>query len=121
MRFIDADAEVTVLVYDAEHEENSVKKMTLEEMCEAYTEEGCPIIISELMENKWIPCSEERTEKGKDVLISVDFGDGWIGIVDIAHMCYELADSEYWFRNDEVSYQMNEVIAWMPLPEPYSE
>ena len=114
MRFIDADAEVTVLVYDAEYEENSVKKMTLEEMCEAYTEEGCPIIISELMENKWIPCSEKLPDTSGSYLCTCS--DGHTNRVTMLTFLKRL---KAWNLTGTRAYW--KVIAWTPLPEPYSE
>lgn len=42
MRLIDADAMVTVMLYDDEHEEFYTKRMTIAECLDRYTEEGCP-------------------------------------------------------------------------------
>ena len=39
---IDSNTIVTVLLYDEEHEEHSQKRMTIGEMLDRYTEEGCP-------------------------------------------------------------------------------
>lgn len=42
MRLIDADAMVTVMLYDEEHEEYYTARMTIAECLDRYTEEGCP-------------------------------------------------------------------------------
>lgn len=42
MKLIDADREVTVLLFDAEHEEGFTKRMTIADALDALTEEGCP-------------------------------------------------------------------------------
>lgn len=70
---------------------------------------------------KWIPISDKRPDVGEDVLISVDTADSGDCWVTIAYMCYDLTDNEYWFQNDDMSFDMDEVFAWMPLPEPYEE
>lgn len=42
MKWINAEQQVTVTIYDEEHEEHHDKIMTVEEMLDAYTNEGCP-------------------------------------------------------------------------------
>lgn len=41
-KWINAEQQVTVTVYDSEHEERLNKSLTVEEMLDAYTHEGCP-------------------------------------------------------------------------------
>ena len=41
-RYIDADKKLTITVYDDEHEENIDRYMTIEEILDTYTSEGCP-------------------------------------------------------------------------------
>ena len=41
-RYIDADKKLTITVYDDEHEENIDRYMTIEEILNTYTSEGCP-------------------------------------------------------------------------------
>ena len=63
-----------------------------------------------LNEGKWIPCGERLPEDEKEVLITI-FEDsiylGW----------YDLTDKQW--RTEEFDCEEGEVIAWMPLPEPY--
>ena len=56
MKWINAEQQVTVSIYDDEHEEYLDKIMTVEEMLDAYTNEGCPTIYSnpERKPGKWI-------------------------------------------------------------------
>lgn len=42
MRLIDADAKVTALLYDEEHEETKRSEMTIADFLDSHTEEGCP-------------------------------------------------------------------------------
>ena len=60
MKWINAEQQVTVTIYDEEHEEHLDKIMTVEEMLDAYTNEGCPTIYSnpERKTGEWI----EKTE-----------------------------------------------------------
>lgn len=60
MRWINADAKVVVTIYDEEHEEHLRKKMTVEEMLDAYTD-GCPTVLS----------SERRTGQWHGTVCSV--------------------------------------------------
>ena len=57
MKWINIEQPVTVTIYDEEHEEHLVKIMTVEEMIDTYTNEGCPTIYSnpERESIKWIP------------------------------------------------------------------
>jgi len=56
MKWINAEQQVTVTIYDEEHEEHLDKIMTVEEMLDAYTNEGCPTIYSNPEPNigQWI-------------------------------------------------------------------
>ena len=58
---------------------------------------------------KWIPCSERLPKPDTKVLVQTNHGlitDGrWTG--------------DTWFTTDD--YTCYKVIAWMPLPEPYTE
>ena len=56
MKLINAEQQVTVTIYDEEHEEHLVKTMTVEEMLDTYANEGCPTIYSnpERKNGKWI-------------------------------------------------------------------
>lgn len=67
---------------------------------------------------QWIPCSERLPERDKRVLVTV-FGDYDIGYIDTdpdnmqLRWCFE----SFNLYGDE----MEDVKAWMPLPEPYRE
>ncbi len=68
----------------------------------------------------WIPCSERLPEEDEDVLVCTEDG-----IIEKAyHTLKEWCEDEWeWFIFGTLgySYALNdyEVIAWMPLPEPY--
>lgn len=73
-------------------------------------------------EPRWIPCSERLPEDGRQVLV-------YARSVHFALAKYEEmreADGTYkkqWVTFDawKPFYKIKEVIAWMPLPEPYRE
>ena len=58
--------------------------------------------------DKWIPCSERLPEENKEVLIQI-----WYGTMTVGCLSDNRWISEAW------PYQIHEVAAWMPLPEPY--
>ena len=54
MKIINAEAMVTVTIYDEEHEEHIRKEMTVEEMLDTYTD-GCPPYLpTKQKQGKWI-------------------------------------------------------------------
>ena len=75
----------------------------------------------ELIKPHWIPCSERMPAEGNDYLVTVNnnyFG----GETNVVKMIYD--ESQWWYLNDEqgfVYWFTDDVIAWMPLPEPYKE
>ena len=62
---------------------------------------------------QWIPCSERLPENGEEVLASTpDF---------IYITLHEFINNHHWW-SEVVEYRLiHNVIAWMPLPEPYKE
>jgi len=62
MKWINAEQQVTVTIYDEEHEEHHDRIMTVEEMLDTYTNEGCPTMYSnpERKTGKWIPVKNGR-------------------------------------------------------------
>ena len=63
--------------------------------------------------NGWIPCSERLPEEEADVLLSLRSLDVYTGFRANAEGCF------YIYGDGYVGYE--NVIAWMPLPEPYKE
>ena len=76
MKWINAEQQVTVTIYDEEHEEYLDKIMTVEETLDTYTSEGCPTIYSnpERKKGKWrhyegyLTCSECGVEYDDDIM-----------------------------------------------------
>lgn len=76
--------------------------------------------------NKWIPCSEQLPEIGKDVIVTRQYDGSADGgkpcrYVEIADLMYDDEVACWYSYTDE--YKMHprnhRVIAWMPLPEPW--
>ena len=66
-------------------------------------------------EQKWIPCSERLPEKCGNYLVTTHDGNVDVGIKDLINENMWIAcdsDGFYWLGN---------VVAWMPMPEPYRE
>ena len=58
-RYIDANKKLTITVYDDEHEEHVDHYMTIEEILDTYTSEGCPPTadVVERKRGEWIETS----------------------------------------------------------------
>lgn len=71
-------------------------------------------------ERRWIPCSERMPEFGEDVLITLSMGHLCKGEIVIAYLMYDNCNKLFWldYVHSE-PYETDEVLAWMPLPEPY--
>lgn len=67
------------------------------------------------MEMNWIPVSERLPEKSGEVLVCTDCG--YIVVVNYSskHKQFNNYDSSD-FNNE---YVFDDVVAWMPLPEPF--
>ena len=57
MKWINAEKVIHTQIYDDEYEELSEREMTIEEFLDAFTDEGCPTVVTQ-PEPQWIPCSE---------------------------------------------------------------
>lgn len=68
-------------------------------------------------EQRWIPCSERLPENDDSVLATTAWGD-----VTIAERVYPPINDTCWFIHDgNTNATIDDVVAWMPLPEPYTE
>lgn len=76
----------------------------------AMVEEISPIIDTE---GKWIPVTEKLPEDETDVLVCSDEGN-----IEVCRgsMSTEFPGEFIWYTS---GWRFGDVIAWMPLPEPY--
>lgn len=82
-------------------------------------------------EQQWIPCSERLPEEDTEVLISYRYKEGEgdtdhvnIDITSYGTTCFggrEIHTLKEWRQPFDYFHANYEVIAWMPLPEPYRE
>lgn len=80
---------------------------------------------------RWIPCSERLPEEDTEVLISYRYKEGegdtsntYISITTYGQMYFggnKVGDYKHWRAPFEYFESNYEVIAWMPLPDPYKE
>ncbi len=84
-------------------------------------------------ECEWIPCSKQLPEEDGEYLVTTKWQNGYLN-VDILNFAndlnainkYDFPDEECygrsgWYECDSEygDYEIDDVIAWMPLPEPY--
>lgn len=95
---------------------------TAEAFIEAYKE--CQGIIRKHMNDGWIPVEERRPERTLDekikesyqkYLVFIDGVDGW----DIDIAVYDFWNDKKWREAHDRYGEIENVIAWRPLPEPY--
>lgn len=65
-------------------------------------------------QNRWIPCSVRPPELESEVLVTDEYGE-------IRHADYSDWLGKAEFRTVEESMTLEDVKAWRPLPEPYTE
>lgn len=80
-------------------------------------------------EQRWIPCSERLPEEDTEVLISYRYKEGEgdtdhvnIDITSYGTVCFggrKIHTLKEWRQPFDYFHANYEVIAWMPLPEPY--
>lgn len=59
---------------------------------------------------EWIPCSERLTEKYRAYIVTDETG-----------AVFEYDYNNLTIHDGKWSYCMREIVAWMPLPEPYEK
>lgn len=114
MRLIDADALIQKANYEADGMTEPFKSQI--GVLVEWLVDKTPTIEPEL---HWIPCSERLPEDDTLMLVNyidnrpeaLDIWIGWHAIENVWYIDGEAHSKEYG----------NEVIAWMPLPEPYKE
>lgn len=73
------------------------------------TELICEFIDEQPTVGEWIPCSERFPEEDYDTVLAVTKKN---------HYSVYVYTKEYGFRTGDIDAE-GDVIAWMPLPEPY--
>ena len=76
-------------------------------------------MIAKRIGMQWIPCTERMPDLNKPVLISARLHGR--EIIDIVSLKQGILKTDIYWENEEwvFSYELDEVIAWMPLPEHY--
>ncbi|WP_407461650.1 DUF551 domain-containing protein [Methanobrevibacter sp.] len=67
------------------------------------------LAIKALGNSSWIPVTERLPDKMGSYITTIDCGK------------YGFATGQRYFFNDEIGWNDKDVIAWMPLPEPYTK
>lgn len=109
MKLIDAEQKVNIIIFDEQTDDRKIETMTIEEILDNYTDEGCP---ESYFEGNWIPYSKQPPKKEGRYLITVD-EDGE----------RDVHDDFFYFRADGTPswYLAENVVAWMQLPQPYKK
>lgn len=72
---------------------------------------------------KWIPCSERQPTEDGEYITTVEDGEGmFVTSNDWRQDWTEWGFLSYYGESDEPAWRrVTNVVAWMPLPEPYQE
>lgn len=85
-----------------------------------------------LTEPVWIPCNERQPEEDGEYLVTLHWSD-YPNSVETLHFTNDLSSVDevgyagekrpgwYEYDSDYGCYEIDNVIAWMPRPEPYKE
>ena len=76
------------------------------------------VVIADGITGAWIPCSERLPKSYVEVLVCDDYG--WINL-GAYRPCDVSEDCSGWSIHAHTKIGTEEVVAWMPLPEPYKE
>lgn len=98
--------------------------------CVTEDREACDMAIKALeQEPKWIPVSERLPDDRKDCIVT--FKDGCVDTMYYASDLYKVDDYDFYAKKGKAGwydydsewgyYSRDDVVAWMPLPEPYKE
>ncbi len=74
--------------------------------------------IQALEQTRWIPVSERLPKDHKNVLIYLSLNQITIGLYN-SHRLPFMNKPIGWGANAPHDWSSDEVVAWMPLPEPY--
>lgn len=134
MKWIDAEQKLNIAIFDEQTDDCKIETMTIEEILDAYTDEGCP---EDYYEGDWILCSEKLPEKEYPVIVTWKnddpksyyqyiLGKHYTGIAHYKNGKWFWYSSvtedvlmEYGRYDSEEFDEAIKVLAWMPLPEPY--
>lgn len=84
--------------------------------------DSMPTIEAEPNYGKWIPVTKQLPQLDKTVLIQFKSGLNDYAIAKLDNIYYG-NDTFYWETEEEEKsiFYLNDIISWMPLPEPYRE
>ena len=106
-RLIDANERVHMQIYDDGTEDLLYVDMTIAEILDTYTTEGCPPTI----EPKWIPCEERLPEEDGTYLVAYTWKGDYSGTIYNEVLLMDFEHGKWESRE--------KILAWQPLPLPY--
>lgn len=85
--------------------------------------------VEALKQNQWIPCSEPPKQDDRYLITKDIFGGRYVDLASYAVNLNTVDEYDFpekksgWYNYDDESgfYEINNIIAWMPLPDPYKE
>ena len=73
-----------------------------------------PIDFEISSEPQWIPVSKKLPNKNDYVIVTTKFGV----VIEAQFEIWNSGAKEWWIDNDN-SFEFDDVVAWMPMPQPY--
>ena len=80
-------------------------------------------------EPKWIPCSDKMPKNGTYLCTVCGWGGEYLQILGYSKNLYKVDEFDFWDKKGKAGFyeldseygfhEVHDVVAWMPLPEPY--
>lgn len=118
MRLIDANKLINYFYY-GDNDRAIIDEIADRKIIDIIREQPTVEIVNEVpKDGGWIPCSDRLPEKNVHVLVTMEDGNMYVA----EHISKVMIGTlECRWRTFSAYFASDDIIAWMPLPEPYQK